>query len=106
MHIYIFDYSIIYNFFNVNTSGKIVTFSLIFPIFFSIFCYTPLAKLKLLSYNVLNDAGVAQSVEHLTRNEKVTCSSHATSSTVKDAFLRPLFFALFPRYIPFILFPY
>ena len=27
-----------------------------------------------------NYAGVAQSVEHLTRNEKVTCSSHATSS--------------------------
>ena len=26
------------------------------------------------------NAGVAQSVEHLTRNEKVTCSSHATSS--------------------------
>ena len=25
-------------------------------------------------------AGVAQLVEHLTRNEKVTCSSHATSS--------------------------
>ena len=31
-------------------------------------------------------AGVAQSVEHLTRNEKVTCSSHATSSKASVQF--------------------
>lgn len=29
-------------------------------------------------------AGVAQLVEHLTRNEKVACSSHVTSSKKKD----------------------
>ena len=30
------------------------------------------------------DASVAQSVVHLTRNEKVACSSHVTSSTEKS----------------------
>ena len=31
-------------------------------------------------YNIIVDAGVAQLVVHLIRNQKVTCSSHATSS--------------------------
>ena len=43
-------------------------------------------------YNVLaeNNASVAQSVVHLTRNEKVACSSQVTSSKSPDA-LRPGF---------------
>ncbi len=32
-------------------------------------------------YNNQANASVAQSVVHLTRNEKVACSSHVTSST-------------------------
>ena len=37
-------------------------------------------------YNVLaeNNASVAQSVVHLTRNEKVACSSQVTSSNKKN----------------------
>ena len=36
-------------------------------------------------YNKLAcDASVAQSVVHLTRNEKVACSSHVTSSKKRD----------------------
>ena len=45
-------------------------------------------------------AGVAQSVVHLIRNQKVTCSSHATSSkkaTVSVAFLYSSFYTLFMR---------
>ena len=36
--------------------------------------------------NWLNDASVAQSVVHLTRNEKVACSSQVTSSTKTAVF--------------------
>ena len=36
------------------------------------------------SSNFIKIAGVAQQVEHLTRNEKVTCSNHATSSIKKS----------------------
>lgn len=32
-------------------------------------------------------AGIAQQVEHLTRNEKVACSSHVSSSTKKVSFV-------------------
>lgn len=35
---------------------------------------------------IVKNAGVAQLVEHLTRNEKVTCSSHATSSKTPSGF--------------------
>ena len=38
----------------------------------------------ILRYNGINNAGVAQLVVHLIRNQKVTCSSHATSSMTKD----------------------
>ena len=41
----------------------------------------------LLCYNTqrnLKDAGIAQSVEHFTRNEGVVCSSHITSSILEN----------------------
>ena len=40
-------------------------------------------------YNKLAyDASVAQSVVHLTRNEKVACSSHVTSSIKTPGFVK------------------
>ena len=41
-----------------------------------------------LNYSALNEslvrAGIAQSVEHFTRNEGVVCSSHITSSILEN----------------------
>ena len=49
-------------------------------------------------YNVkaLKNASVAQSVVHLTRNEKVACSSQVTSSKTRSPMWAGFSFLLFP----------
>ena len=47
-------------------------------------------------YNIIVDAGVAQLVVHLIRNQKVTCSSHATSSITHLVYAKWVFFAKNP----------
>lgn len=44
-------------------------------------------------------AGVAQLVEHFTRNEKVTCSSHATGSREKTSEGMSFFSYIFLRQV-------